>query len=240
MSLLSIPDRMAERIRGPVGVMFSCGKDSLVCLDLCVRKGLDVVALCFMYFVPDLSFQQDYLRLIGCRYGVKVYQYPHIQLPRLLRAGWYSFTSYQMSDIGMDDVLARCRSDSGAVWFASGFKASDLYKRRAVVRHGFNEKRRIFYPVAGYSDKAIMSYVKLHRLPLSPTYSWGMVRNELAGDARGIALVKQYAPDDYRKIVSRFPLIEAEAVRQEKWGDPYGTRRRREPVPEICGADHKA
>jgi len=79
------------RERSPACLIFySGGKDSLAMADLCVRA-FERVEGVFMYFVPGLECVDRQLEYGRQRWGLKIHQFPHWCLTRILQAGVYRF-----------------------------------------------------------------------------------------------------------------------------------------------------
>lgn len=83
-SLLFEPIKTQARLTDSVIVGFSGGKDSIVCLDLCMRYFQNVKPY-FMYLVPGLEFQEDMLRRYEARYGVEITRLPHFECSNFLK-----------------------------------------------------------------------------------------------------------------------------------------------------------
>jgi phosphoadenosine phosphosulfate reductase len=209
--------------RAVVGV--SCGKDSVVTLDL-AKKHFREVRAYFMFLVPDLSFQTKYLAYLERRFDISIIRTPHWMLADLLRSGSFRLPTPQSRSITkktrISDIEAYLRKQTGLSWFATGERCSDSIERNAMIRKagGIDPVRRHIWPVAFWNDAAIFNYLKRENIALPPDYNNVLAngKNARAGSfgglwAREVLWGREKYPDDYRKIVDMFPLIEAQAVR---------------------------
>ena len=70
------PVKTQARVTDAVLVGFSCGKDSIVTLDLCFRHFKRVQPF-FMAYVPGMDFQERMIQKYEKRYGVECIRMPH-------------------------------------------------------------------------------------------------------------------------------------------------------------------
>lgn len=201
-----------------VAVYFSCGKDSIVTLDLCCKNFKHVTAF-FMYLVEGLSFQEQYISMCERKYGITIYRIPHWQLSNFYQTSTYrpdSKKSIKTPTVKISDVDYFIRNTANVLWIASGEKACDSVERNGMIRscHGIDIKRNRFYPIAYFTDPVIYNYMKINRLPLPPDYglfgrSFGRLHEEeLFG-------IKSKYPEDYNKIIKVFPYAESAIKRAE-------------------------
>lgn len=218
--LTRIVKRAAE-LTDQAAVGFSTGKDSIVALDLCCRHFKRVTAF-FMYQVPGLSFQEAYITQAERRYGIKVLRLPHWSISTVLQVNYYrpgSNLSAETPTLTLTDMEAWLKREHGATWFAYGQKQNDSLERRAMISAcgGVDVKARRFYPVGEFSDKAIYAYIKHRRLPLPVDYQlWGHSFGPM--EPMELKQVREHYPEDFKKIVERFPEIEAAIARFDYYG----------------------
>ena len=170
--MFTIIKAAAQQINNIV-IGFSGGKDSIVLLDLCCRYFPRVEAF-FMYLVPDLEFQEQNLRYYEKRYDIKILRIPHWQLSNMLKGTFRPPNSqtWSLPKIKPDDVNDYVREKTGIDWIGYGLKKSDSLSRRPWLEKnkGINQKKRIIYPLADFTDKAIYGYLKKYKLPLPIDY----------------------------------------------------------------------
>lgn len=210
--------QQAAQITNSAIVGFSTGKDSLVTLDLC-RRYLKRVHVFFMYLVPGLEFQERSLKYYEQRFNVQILRLPHWQLAGMLSACTFrnpTSATCSLPNIKITDAENLVRERFGCDWIAYGLKKSDSLSRRPWLEKngGIDHKKRTFYPVADFTDKAIYAYLRKYRLPLPVDYRlFGRSFGRLwAAELQGI---KSHFPDDYRRILEVFPYAEAEIKRIE-------------------------
>lgn len=201
-----------------INVGFSCGKDSLVTLDICCRVFKRVHPF-FMWLVPGLSFQEKYIEYIESRYKVSVIRLPHWQLGAMYRANVFrpgSNKSLACPLLKISDIEAEVSRLTGCPWFAYGMTRFDSLERNAMLKRckGIDLKSRRVYPIMNLTRKAIFAYLRLRKIPLPVDYN-------LFGRSFGrlwpqeLAAIKKHFPHDYEKIREHFPHCEAQIKRAE-------------------------
>lgn len=204
-----------------VAVGVSCGLDSVATLDLCHRH-FSRVAAYFMYIVPGLSFQEQYLGYLERRYKpLEIIRLPHWMLSGWFRSNLFRHPTKQANKtprVRIGDVEAFVRRKTGVEWFATGEKTSDSLERNAQIRPcgGINEQRRRVWPIAFWSQRDVAAYCERRGILRAPDYrvmpdgrSFGSLWVEQ------IAAIKRHFPDDYAKIREVFPLVDAQILRAE-------------------------
>ena len=208
----------ASKLTRAVNVGFSCGKDSLATLDVCCRE-FDQVRAFFMYLVPGLSFQDNFLHLIERRYGIKIIRLPHWQIGGMLHANAFrpgSNISHSAPLLSIADIESEVTRLTGCQWFAYGMTQYDSLERNAMLKHcaGIDIKNHRVYPIMHFTRRAIFSYLRLRKIPLPVDYAmFGRSFGRLWPEE--LIAIKKRFPDDYEKIRERFPHIEAQLKRAE-------------------------
>lgn len=204
-------------------VAFSGGKDALVTLDIC-HKTFNRVEAFFMYLVPGLEFQEEYLRVIERRYGISINRTPHWALGRMLESSYYRWHTKQgvLSDhtVKLTDVENAQRKRTGVSWIAHGMRSTDSLQRRAMISQcrGIDIKARRFYPIASYSQRAVFSHIKHNKIPLPTEYRWGLKSSLALDSGDELLLLKKHSPGDYKKVLERFPFLGVLAEREAMYG----------------------
>lgn len=225
-------------------VAFSTGKDAAATLDLCV-KHFDRVEAFYMYLVPDLEFQERYLRARERQYSIPIHRIPHWTLADMYRGASLRFPTKQSNvrQVRIRDTYAYMRKKTGIEWVATGERCQESLERNAQIRRveGVNPKRRVFWPVGFWSESQVFSYLKQCGLALSSEY------NHNAGGSfsclwyHHLAPIRDRFPEDFAKIVKFFPFIPAQMMRYEQgnaaeaFGPQSKQGRRRNQVPEVRG-----
>jgi len=186
----------------PIIVMFSTGKDSIVMADLLMKKYSGRKEFVFLYFVPGLEIKQRIIDHYEKRWNIKIHQQPHF--PSLsLKTG----KKYKMGDIEHG-----LRAKFNISYVAQGVRRDESLARRGMLKHlpyGIDEKYKKIYPIADFSTKDIMSYIKLNKLPLPVEYQHGWKHDFSVPDVDGLVYLKNNFPNDYQKVITEFPKLEA-------------------------------
>jgi phosphoadenosine phosphosulfate reductase len=202
-------------------VAFSCGKDSLVALDICSKRFKKIAAY-FMWYVEGLSFDNAVLRWAEQRYGITIKRIPHWELASLLKHGAFTHATRNVKNQKPKDVEDLMRAEFGIDWIASGESKYESIERRAMLgalgtdlRCGvFDEKRKRYFPLADMPQSAVLNYMKRNGIPAPPIYKHLNRSFNLRGaDA---SVLKTHYPDDYERVIAVFPLLEAMRIRHEQ------------------------
>ena len=195
-------------------VFFSSGKDSICMLDLFQRFLPGRYVPVFLYFVQGLEFQERTLRYYEDRFGIEIQRHPHWDIANYDRAA----RNLGGRALKGRDAEYAIRESTGLSWLAYGYRTDESMQRRGQLRplaptfidHKFHK----LYPLGVWSRHHVEAYVKERRLVLPIEYQHGY-RNVDQFKGRTVLWIKKNYPDDWQKIIARFPAVEAEAVRQE-------------------------
>lgn len=217
---------MINRLTDKVLVGISGGKDSAVLLDLIIKRyKFKVVQPFFLYIIPGLEFQENYLRLIEARYNLKVLRYPSYALSILLHGSTFRDPGERIVPlIKQRAIEEQIRADTGISWIAYGHREGENWRRVIWLRlcKGVELKNRRWYPIAKWGIKQIWGYIKTNKIPTSPEmrfldHSFGCLKPDV------ITRIKDRYPADYETIKHYFPYIDAllirERMKDEKRGD---------------------
>lgn len=208
------PIRAMSRITKKVLVSYSGGKDSAVVLDLCCRY-FDYVEAFFMYIVPDLSFQEEFIRKAELRYGIKVHRIPHFMLSEFYRYGTFRPIDFDVPIVSVREVYNYIREKTGIYWIAGGERITDSTVRRAMIKAdggSINEKRGRFFPIAYWTKQDVIDYVRFRKLFVSrESEILGFSFRSLGGFE--LAKIREKFPKDFEKIKQHFPYVEASILR---------------------------
>jgi phosphoadenosine phosphosulfate reductase len=201
-----------------VAVAVSGGKDSVAVLDVCCKNFQRVEAY-FMYFIPDLSFQEKYLQYLENRYGIRILRLPHWALSHMFRDCIFRHATRQARDtklVRIKDVECYVRNKLHVEWIATGEKCRDSLERNTQIMQadGINVSRHRIWPIAWWTHYDVFSYLSLQGILPSPEYritADGKSFGSLWGEQ--IAPIAEHFPEDFERIKKVFPLIEAQVVR---------------------------
>ena len=200
---------MAEKQSSCI-IMCSLGKDSLVTLDL-VYPHFERVVCVFMYFVKDLDHINGWIRWVKKKYPkVEFMQVPHWNLTYILRGGLYCVPNPKVKLWNLSKTIEALRLKTNCYYVFLGMKKADGMNRNLMLKgyeaNGY-ENKGLVYPLASWTQKDVLAYMKQKRLPQPVRYS------SKAGGGVGFSeetftwLEKHY-PQDLQKIYKVFPMSE--------------------------------
>ncbi len=196
-------------------VAYSGGKDSLAVMDMCCRAFQRVEAF-FMYLIPGLESTETALLQAEARWGVKVRQYPHWLLRRLLFDGVYCQNSFRNDDLPewkLMDVYRLAIAETGIPTIATGAKKADSLWRRRQMSSWCKD---LLYPLKDWSKLDVLSYLKLRGLP-EPASS-GRSATGIDLSTPSLLWLHDTYPNDFRKLCEVFPFAEAVVWRRTYYG----------------------
>lgn len=145
---------------------FSCGKDSIVMLDIILRNNIKLDFDIWHYFEIDFSADREIIEWFEKTYKVKIHERESANLERAIRN--------HMFGIGGPDNLSQRENKNKKglemdeeLTFASGkyaynligSRVSDSLTRRMNIKvSGWFQKRKI-YPIYHFSEKEIWAYI---------------------------------------------------------------------------------
>lgn len=184
----------------------SLGKDSLVLLDLLYPKFKRVVCV-FMYFIPNLEHIQNFINWVLVRYPqVEFIQIPHWNLSYIFKSGLYCVPKPDTRLIKLTDVTEAMRLRFGIHYVFLGMKKADSMNRRLMLDGYENyENNGLVYPLADWTQKEILAYMRHKKLPEPVRYSkkasGGVGFNEDC-----FVWLRENYPQDLDKILKTFPM----------------------------------
>lgn len=191
-------------------LMCSLGKDSIVTLDLIYPRFKRIVCV-FMYFVKGLEHIQRWIDWVKARYPrVEFVEIPHWNLTYLLRAGLYCVANPNVKLMKLADVVASMRLQYGIHYCFLGMKKADGMNRNLMLK-GYEDKEYInnglVYPLADWTQKHVLAYMKQHRLPQPVRYSL-KASSGIGFNIECMTWLEKNFPGDLQKIYKTFPLSE--------------------------------
>lgn len=213
------PIKTQARVTDSVLVGFSCGKDSIVTLDLCFRFFRNVRPF-FMYYVPQMDFQERFIRKYEKRYGVECIRIPHFEVSNFMRYGTFREEDSNVPIVSVSDAYAYLREITGIQYIACGERMSDSIVRRAMLKRSgsIDAKRGRFFPIIYWRKADVYQYIKAKQLVLPREYEQiGHSFRSLSGE--DVGMVKRMFPSDYEKLLRLYPLAGATAYREDHFGE---------------------
>lgn len=215
----------------PVLLAFSCGKDSIATWIALEEAGIEVVP-CYLWIVPNLNFVDEELKYFEDKFETPIMRYPHPAFYMFLRNATAQaperlsiIEAMNIPKITFEDVWRAIREDLGLEdsWQADGVRAADSIVRRAsFVRHGvMKEHSKKVSPIADWLKAEVMEAINKRGIELPIDYK--LFNRSFDGlDYRFIEPIKRELPEDYKVLETWFPLLEADIVRHDTYGEHDG------------------
>lgn len=201
-------DAVREKSDGAL-LFLSLGKDSLVLLDLIYPK-FDRIVCVFMYFVPGLEHIQRWINWVKAKYPkVELIEIPHWNLSYILRSGLYCVPNPKVKLLKLADVVRAMQLRYGIYYTFLGMKKADGMNRRLMLK-GYEptyENKGMCYPLADWTQKDILSYMKQHRLPTPVRYGL-KASNGVGFNVDCFLWLEKNFPNDLKLIYRTFPMAE--------------------------------
>lgn len=191
-------------------VFLSLGKDSLVVLDLLNKKFKRVICV-YMYFVRGLEHIERWIRWTKARYPhIEIVQIPHWNLSYILKGGMYCVANPNVKLIKLADVIESVRLKYNAYYVFLGMKKADSMNRRLMLgtyEMSNYENKGLVYPLAEWTQKDILAYMKQKKLPEPVRYS-NKASNGIGFNIECFLWLQANFPNDLKKIYEVFPMSE--------------------------------
>lgn len=187
-------------------VFCSYGKDSLVLLDM-VYPVFERVVCVFMYFVPGLEHIARWTRWAKVRYPKAEFaEVPHWSLSYIMRSGVYCVADPRVRLMKFSDVVRAVRLKYGLHYVFTGMKKADSMNRRLMLMaYRDTVHRGIAYPLAEWTQKDALAYLRQHRLPAPVRYSL-QASGGVGFNLQCMLWMRDNFPDDLERIYRTFPL----------------------------------
>lgn len=204
----AIVDNIREKT-DTIGVMLSFGKDSLVVLDMVCPKFKKVYGI-WMFFVPHLSHIQVWIDWAKAKYpNLEIVEVPHWTLSYMLRSGLYCAPNPKVKLITLNDVIKTTRIKYNIHFMFLGMKKADGMNRRLMLNgyaENMYENNGLVYPVAEFTQREILSYMKMHNIPEPVRYTVKKASGGVGLNVECMAWLEEHYPEDLMKIYEYFPL----------------------------------
>lgn len=202
-------DAIAEQ-SDSVMLFCSLGKDSLVLLDLIAPRFKRIVCV-FMYFVQGLEHIDRYARWVRARYpNVEWVEIPHWNLTYIFRVGMFCTPIPKQRLMKLADVVKVMQERYGIYYTFLGMKKADSMNRRLMLK-GYEasqyENKGLVYPLADWTQKDVLAYMKLNDLPMPVRYSKD-ASGGLGFNLECYLWMRENAPKDLERVLQVFPTSE--------------------------------
>lgn len=177
MSLMDVTNKSIDAVReksSSAMLFLSLGKDSLVLLDLIYPK-FDRVVCVFMYFVKDLEHIGRWINWVKAKYPkIEFVQVPHWNLTYILKGGLYCVANPKVKLLKLADVVNSMKLKYSIDYVFLGMKKAAGMNRMLMLK-GYEannyENDGMVYPLAEWTQKDILTYMKQRGLPQPVRYS---------------------------------------------------------------------
>nr|DAM29559.1 MAG TPA: phosphoadenosine-phosphosulfate reductase [Caudoviricetes sp.] len=199
------------RVKSNEALLFlSLGKDSLVLLDLIYPK-FDRIVCVFMYFVKDLEHINRWINWAKAKYPkMEFVQVPHWNLTYILRGGMYCVPNHDVKLLKLADVVNAMQLKYSVYYTFLGMKKADGMNRRLMLKgyeaNGY-ENNGMVYPLADWTQKDILAYMRQHNLP-EPVRYGNKASNGIGFNIDCFLWLRKNYPADLQKIIKAFPMSE--------------------------------
>ena len=189
-------------------LFLSLGKDSLVLLDLIYPK-FDKIVCVFMYFVKDLEHIDRWINWVKAKYPkIEFVQVPHWNLTYILKGGLYCVANPKVKLLKLADVVNSMKLKYNIDYVFLGMKKADGMNRLLMLK-GYEannyENDGLVYPLAEWTQKDILTYMKQRGLPQPVRYSL-KASSGVGFNLDCMLWMEKFFPEDLQKIYKVFPL----------------------------------
>ena len=199
----------AIRCKSDSAILFcSLGKDSLVLLDMLYPKFERIVCV-FMFWVDGLSHIEKWINWVKSKYPkVEFVKIPHWNLSYILRSGLYCVPNSKVKLLKLKDVIDAMRVNFKIHYVFLGMKKADGMNRRLMLnryeKNGY-ENNGICYPLADFTQKDVLAYMKQHNLP-NPIRYGNKASNGLGFNLDCFLWMRENCPQDLEIVYKTFPM----------------------------------
>lgn len=219
-------ERMAQECDTAI-IAFSTGKDSIAAW-LQMRRYFKRIVPYYCYSVPNLSFVERSLAYYEDFFGTHIYRLPHRSLYRWMRGLVFQPPDHvtkiealdipgeEYDDAMIGEIVRQTAGLPDGAYTGTGVRMADSPMRRVGLKtHGcINHNRKCFYPVYDWTKADLLREIDSAGVKLPPDYKlFGRTFDGI--DYRFLAPIKEHYPEDYKKIITWFPLAELEIMRRE-------------------------
>lgn len=192
----------------------AAGKDSIALLEM-LSPHFKFIQCVFLYMVKDLDHINRYIKWAENRYkNCKFIQTPHYAYYNLKKQGLYESEQIPYSEWALSKIADKVTEETDIEHSVYGFKKNDSMNRRIMLNryeNFTNPQGTKLYPLADWSNRQVLAYIKKQRLinPLQYSKLGNAKSQGTAIDDIGFLMwCKNNAPEDLKKIIAEFPDAE--------------------------------
>ena len=189
------------------------GKDGIALLDMLAGVFSKVICI-YMYLVPELDHIRPYIVWAQRHYtNVEVREIPHFQLDIWRANGFFCEADPEIKPRNIGQVEEEVRQATGLHYAFSGMKGVDGYMKRMRLktyekRGGLITEKGMAYPLANWTNRDVLQYIKARNLISPFVYVEGDVSQGFDISLGTMLLMRYRYPADYKRVLSSFPYAE--------------------------------
>ncbi len=189
------------------------GKDSIALAHM-LSELFEEVLCVYMYIVPNLNHINRYINYAINKYSnLKFIQVPHFALYSYLKTGYLGCRQNEkLKKYTFADITDMIREKYNIEWACYGFKQSDSMNRRLMLRtyeiSAINRKTKKVYPLSEYKNKDVLEYIQKNNLIAPESYGNAQSSGTNITDINYLLFLKKNYPDDLKRVIEMFPLVE--------------------------------
>lgn len=162
-----------------------------------------------MYFVKGLEHIEKWIGWVKAKYPkIEFVQVPHWNLTYILRGGMYCVPNPEVKLLKLADVVKAMQLKYGLYYTFLGMKKADGMNRRLMLK-GYEasgyENNGMCYPLADWTQKDVLSYMKQNGLPEPVRYSL-KASNGVGFSLDCFLWLRENYPQDLERIYQVFPM----------------------------------
>lgn len=185
------------------------GKDGIALLDMLASVFSKVICY-YMYLIPDLDHIKPYITWAEQHYkNVEVRQIPHFQRDLWLANGFFCEPVEGIKPRSIGDLEEQVRQETGLHYAFSGMKGVDGYMKRMRLKmygkKGYITDKGMVYPIANWTNKEVLQYIKSRNLISPFVYLEGDVSQGFNISLDCMLLMRYRYPHDFERIMEEFP-----------------------------------
>lgn len=207
---------------------FSRGKDAWG-VWAAIKDHFDVIPFHYYCSCPHMSFIDEYLEYAEKKMGTHIYNLPAPCVYNNLSAVGCAMQPPQrvlcldaldLKPFTFEDLQNQVIAEAGLpkdTYTALGVRACDSARRALFFKtHGpISQGRKKFYPIWDWNKDRLIDELKRHDIKLPREYK--LFGRSFDGIYVTYLLpIKKYYPEDYKRILEYYPLIDMEIYRYEK------------------------
>lgn len=190
----------------------AAGKDSICLLNMMAPHFEEIICV-FMYMVKDLEHINRYIKWAENKYpNCRFIQTPHYAYYNHKKFAVSGTEQIKYSEWNLSKINDKIKEDVGIEWAVLGFKKNDSLNRRLMLNSYADsmtsESGQKLYPLANWSNKEVLQYIKKNRLIEPIRYGSGKSQGTNINDLDFLLWMRNNYPQDLKKTIEEYPDCE--------------------------------